>query len=421
MKADNIIIVGGGLIGVTTAYELVRRGYPVTLLEAREGLALETSYANGSLQSASMPEPWNGPGVMGHLASSVFDPGAPMKLRLHALPSLFFWGLKFLRNSSSRQYWLASEANFRLGEYSVRLTREVRDDLGLEYDSMDTGVLYIFRDRRAMGAAQKFKERMRPLGLRYNLLSTDQAIEREPCLEQIRQHMVGAFYYSADGCGDAHKFTRALAAHVQRLGGEIRTGVTVKRLLQQSGRVTGVVTDAADMAASKVIVATGIRAPELTRPVGLHPAIKPVKGYSVTFDAGGLRDRLKIPLVDDTLHVVIVPVGNRLRIAGTAEFAGFDRELTRERVDNLYQVLEATLPDTMQRIDRDSASAWTGLRPMSADGRAYIGRTSVPGLYLNAGHGQLGWTLAMGSARALVDQMEDKATEVPLEPFDARR
>jgi D-amino-acid dehydrogenase len=182
-----------------------------------------------------------------------------------------------------------------------------------------------------------------------------------------------------------------------------------------------VVTSAADIAASKVIVAAGTRTPELIRPVGLHPAIKPVKGYSMTFNVSGVRDRLRTPLVDDTLHVVIVPVGDRLRIAGTAEFAGFDQHLTPARVDNLRRVLDATLPETMRQVDRDSEQTWAGLRPMSADGRPYVGPTPVPGLYVNAGHGQLGWTLAMGSARLLADLMEDREPEVPAEPFSPQR
>ncbi|MEX0644480.1 MAG: FAD-dependent oxidoreductase, partial [Parvularculaceae bacterium] len=400
MKSDTIII-GGGLAGAAALFELARRGVAATLLEAREGVALETSFANGGMMTPSMPEPWNGPGVGRHLFESLFDPASPMKLRPRAIPGLAFWGLRFLGNSAPARHRAAAAANYALASYSARTTHAWREAYALDYDAAQTGSLKIFEKREAMTEQLDAAERLAPLGLRVEIADTDRAIEIEPELAEIRGQIACALYYPDDGIGDAHKFVRSLADQSLKLGASIRTGARAIAIKSHGGQVTGVMTDGGFLEATRVVIAAGNASPALARAVGVSLPIKPVKGYSLTYEVAGKNRRPRVAVIDEAMHAAMVPIGDRLRAVGTAEFTGFDLSLRPERIDNLRRFFERIYPSLSREIEARAGEPWTGLRPMSADGMPFIGEARIRGLWINAGHGHLGWTMAAGSAALL--------------------
>jgi D-amino-acid dehydrogenase len=400
------LVIGGGLMGVTTAWELISRGEPVELLEAAPDLALETSYANGAMLTPAMSDPWNGPGVYWQLAASLFNPYAPMKLRISAVPSLIGWGIDFLRNSSAARHRVATRASYVLAAYSLAETIKLREALGLEYDAASRGAMKVFRSAAALAGPKRIAEDLAGLGLRYEVLDADGAVAVEPQLASIRHSIAAALYFPDDATGDAHLFCRALADRIRQHGGSIHCGVRVKRLLlSQGGRIVGVETDAGRLEAQRVVLAAGNGSASLARTVGVRVPIRPAKGYSVTIPRQQNVEWPRLPVIDDMMHAVVVPLGDRLRLVGTAEFAGHDKSIRQSRIDNLFRLLQNVYPHIAASIDRSTAQPWAGLRPMSSNGLPCIGPVGPQGLFLNAGHGHLGWTHSVGSARLLVDQM----------------
>lgn len=406
MPSSRFIIVGGGLIGVTTLFELASRGYEATLFEAENELCLGASFANGGMLTPSMPDPWNGPGVARHLFASLFDPRSSMKLHLSQVPALFGWGLKFLAGSSRARHEAATVANYRLCAQSLERTRALAKELGLEFDQSDRGTLKIFESEAAMAGPLSLAERLTQEGLRFEKLDAAEAVALEPQLAPIADRIVGALHFPDDGVGDARKFVLALAERAKAVGGTIRLGAKADGLVIRGGQVRGIM-QGGEEHLGEVVLCTGVWSPELARQIGQSIPVKPAKGYSLSIDATSLGNRIpRLPVIDDAMHAAVVPLGNRLRFVGTAEFAGFNREIDQVRIDNLVSLFERLYPDLVGSLDLSEAKPWTGLRPMSADGRPIIGKSSREGLWLNCGHGHLGWTMACGSAEIIADLFE---------------
>lgn len=417
-----IIIIGGGLIGTATLYELSRRGLPCLLLEARDGLAEEASFANGGMQTPSMPDPWNSPGVGKHLIESLFDPRSSMKLRWTAIPGLTVWGLRFLRNSVPARHAATTTANFTLAAYSTALTDTWRGAADLAYDYSAAGTLKVFETQAAMDAAKSLAESLSPYGLKYEAVDAAGVVAAEPQLEAIRNRLIGGLKFPDDRTGDARQFALSLADKAQALGGTIRTGVPVRRIITEGGRAIAVETASGILPARAIVLAAGTTAPALARPHGVQLPVAPAKGYSYTVDANSLGNRMiRMPVIDDVMHAAVVPMGNRLRFVGTAEFAGMNKQIDPARVDNLKSLFHRLFPHLSNQIDLSAGTAWAGLRPMSADGRPIIGASPRPGLWLNCGHGHLGWTKAAGSANLLADLIEGKPADIDPAPYSYGR
>lgn len=417
----SIIIIGAGLAGVASAYELTRRGVRVTLLEANADAGAATSYAPGGIFTPSMPEPWNSPGVGKHLVRSLFDPGAAMKLRIRAIPSLFFWGLKFLRHSTPAKHAYATEASFLLAHFSTQIAKQWRDDEGLRFDSEDGGTLKIFRSKADMAGPVKTADKLAPHGLNFHILNPEQTVEKEPLLATIRDQIAGAIFYPDDIRGDAHQFTKSLLARAIALGAEFRSRTQVDEILREEGRVTGVRIGDETLVADAVLVAAASFSRQLLRPLGIRLPVRPAKGYSVTLTP---RDDNRVPLrpvVDDAMHAAVIPLGRRIRIAGTAEFTGENLRIDEARIDNLIRLFTELYPDLAESLKSMKVEKWTGLRPMSADGLPFIGPSRLDGLYLNTGHGHLGLTFAAGSAVLLADQILGQTPAIDPHPYDATR
>ncbi len=402
------IVIGAGLIGAATAYALARRGEAVTVIDREEAPGKGASRANGGMLTPSMADPWNAPGVWRDLLRYYGRTDAPMLLRTKALPSLAVWGHRFLRSANARQYARATALNVRLGLFSLKVMEEWRRSAQFSYDGAQAGTAKIYRRREALRAGGAKAETMRALGVSYELLSPDALIERQPALAPIRSSLSGAYYFPEDESGDALKFAAGVLGAALELGARARWNVRVKRLIVHKRAVSGVLLDSGEtISAERVVIAAGAHAPRLAAQAGVSLAVKPVKGYSVTFSTRRIspEERLRFPIVDDDLHAAATPLGDRLRVAGTAEFTGFDERLDECRVENLRQILRAILPDQAPALEAQEVSRWAGFRPMHAYGAPWIGAARVTGAYLNAGHGHLGWTLAAGSGEALAQEI----------------
>jgi D-amino-acid dehydrogenase len=416
MARGEAIVIGGGLAGLASAYALHEAGYAVTLLERREDVALETSFANGGILTPSMPDPWNAPGVQWRLLRWLGREDAPMLLRPGAIPGYFGWGLRFLAASSPRSFFASMGANYRLCAYSLERLRAWRSALGLEYALGTQGTLEIYREPHSYEQAVAELEALAPLGLKGTPLDPKATAHLEPLLAEVQGDLAGAIHFPADESGDALLFCRALRERLVALGVAIRLNTTVQGLRLQGAQVAGVETAAGFVPASQVVLAAGPWSRELLAACGVNVHVRPVKGYSLSIPidpASGPRHALS----DDTLHAVMTPLGGTLRLAGTAEFSGWDLTLRPGRVEALWRLLKALSPTLAGKVDRASARAWCGLRPMSADGRPYIGATAVGGLYVNTGHGHLGWTQAAGSATLLAQLMSGSPAAIDPRPF----
>lgn len=426
-----VVVVGGGLTGVSSAFELALRGHEVELFEAGEELAAQTSFANGGVITPGMCEPWNTPGVWRDLIASFFDSGSPMKLHLDAIPGLAMWGLQFLAQSSTRRFNANTRASFALCQYSLEHTTRwvVEHGLACHYRSsatMDsevpTGNMKIFPDRQSSTFSMQLLELLKPLGLQAERLSADAVLDKEPALAAIRHKIDCGLYFPADTSGDARLFTRAVGAKLLDAGGRVHLNQRVEALLGDSKQVRGVVVNGQPVEADAVVVAAANASPELLAPLALHLPIKPVKGYSLTIDISHVDSRPRIPVINQAMHAVLNPLGKSLRVAGTAEFTRRqDTSLGRARIDNMKTLVRGTYPDIAAQLGDEHIQPWCGFRPMTPDGKPYMGSSGVKGLYINAGHGYLGWTQAVGSALVLADILESKAPAIDGSLFSVNR
>jgi D-amino-acid dehydrogenase len=413
-----VIVIGSGLIGITTAYFLRLGGHEVTVIEREQGVGRQTSFANGALLTPSMPEPWNTPGCWRVLLASLARSDAPLQLRFRALPSLTGWGIRFLANSAPKKFRRNTIANLRLALHSLAVMHSLRQQTGIEYGHAARGTLRVFRDVPALDRAEVAAERLVPEGLLFKRLTCDETVALEPALEPIAPELSGALYYEADELGDAYRFCVAMADQAMRQGVEFRFGTEVTALETQRGRISAVMSSRERFVAELYVVAAGSYSTPLLRQVGVRLPVRPAKGYSVTFQRDD-RPSLSIPVVDDQLHAAVVPLGRAIRVAGTAEFAGYDRRLDSARIQNLMRLLQRVLP--RERLDPATAQAWCGLRPMCADGVPIIGHTPIANLLINTGHGHLGWTLAAGSAHVLADLVAAQPAAVDAAQFSLAR
>ena len=417
--ARTALVIGGGLLGVTSAWYLQERGFAVTVLERRGATALETSYANGGLITPSQSDPWNAPGTPLQLLKWLGREDSPLLLRPSALPGMWRWGLKFLSSSRMKRWWPATEANLRLGLYSAASLRALRAQLKLEYRHLSRGTLKVFRDPAYLEESALLARSLAPLGLNHRPLSPEEAVQLEPLLAAVSGELAGAIHYPDDESGDAHLFTRALEARAREAGVRFRFDTEITGIVPGQGNVTGLRTGQEMLQADVYILAAASFSPGLAAPLGLKLPVYPVKGYSVTLPATGVA--LGLPLVDFEQKIVVTPLGEDLRVAGTAEFSGFSTAANPRRSAHIVNQVMRLLPQLAGRVSAEDIQHWNGLRPMTADGPPLVSRTRYRNLFVNTGHGPLGWTMAAGSSRALADLVAGREPELPLEPYATER
>lgn len=422
----SVIVIGAGIIGASTAYELALRGVKVTLIEAREGAGLGTSYANGGQLSACEVAPWAGPEIPGLVLRWFGRDDAPFRLRPKMDPEQWLWLFRFLLRCRASARAERIPPNLEIALLTrARLAAYERDFAAagspLDFQRKEKGILRIFRDAHALTDAERESALITRLGLEQKRLSPAECAALEPALASAMQRgdIAGGLYASSDSSGDAHLFSRAMAEGGKRLGVTFLGNTGVTRILAEGGKAIGVETPQGAVEADAVVIAAGTETRALLAPFGIRSWIYPLKGYSVTLPAPE-GNAPEVSITDEARKIVISRLGHRLRAAGQAEVGGYDLTLEPGRARSVMDALEGVLPQTAPL--RGEAEYWCGLRPMTPDGSPVIGPVpGVAGLFVNSGHGTLGWTLGPGSAAALASLICDATPQPVLSPFFLQR
>lgn len=419
------VVVGAGIVGVTTAYELAERGHEVTLLDSRSGAGLETSFANGGQLSASEVAPWAGPEVPWLVLRWLGRADAPFRLKLKADPEQWLWLLRFLtrcRASARAERILPNLSLALLSRARMDAIADRLDNDPIDYDEKRAGILQLFHHASSLKSASAGLAQMQDAGLEQKVLSAPECVELEPALKFAHDagEFVGGIYCQSDRSGDAHKYTSRLTERAQRLGVAFVSGAEVTGFQTQGDCIKGVHTRAWTFDADAVVLAAGVGTARLAKLAGVRLPVYPLKGYSVTLPITDDVLAPNVSLTDEARKIVVSRLGNRLRIAGTAEVSGYDAEIEMRRARSVLDATTSLFPQMKQA--EGEAEYWSGLRPMSSDGSPILGQAGkFRNLYLNTGHGSLGWTLAAGSASALADLIDCRPPGIDVTPFNIKR
>ncbi|TBY76220.1 D-amino acid dehydrogenase [Rhizobium leguminosarum bv. viciae] len=403
-----VIVLGAGIVGVTSAYQLAKAGHEVTVVDRQPGPALETSFANAGEVSFGYCSPWAAPGIPMKAMKWLFMKHAPLILRPKLDMAMLSWMARMLSNCTSERYAINKSRMLRLADYSRIALADLRAETGIAYDERMQGTLQLFRTQQQLEASAKDVKALAADGIPYEVLDRDGCIRFEPALKHVRDKIVGGLLTPKDETGDCFKFTNALAAKAEALGVRFAYGTTIKALDVEAGRVRGVITDRERMSAGAVVVALGSYSPLLLKPLGIRLPVYPVKGYSLTIPITDASRAPESTVMDETYKIAITRLGDRIRVGGMAEISGYTNDLGLAR----RSTLEYSVTDLFPGGDISRASFWSGLRPMTPDGTPVIGGTGVAGLFLNTGHGTLGWTMSTGSARLISDLVSGGRPEI---------
>ena len=400
-----ILVLGSGVVGVTSAWYLAQAGHQVTVIDRQPAAGLETSFANAGQVSPGMSAPWAGPDT---------PRKAILWLAMRHRPFVFWpvpdrqvidWVRRFLGNCNAEAYARNKAIMVRLAEYSRDKLRDLRTLTGITYDDGQRGLLQLFRTQKQADHAGDDTAVLDQLAVPYTVLDQAGCLAQEPALSGVTQKFVGGLRLPGDETGDAHIFTQRLAALAEAAGVVFRYGTAVKQLMVQAGRISGVVTEGGTLTADSYVVALGSYSPALLKAAGIGLPVYPVKGYSITMPVADPAAAPLSTVMDETFKVAITRLGDRIRVGGTAELAGYSNTLREPRRRTLVHSVTDLFP---HGGDVAHAQFWTGLRPMTPDGPPVIGPTKLGNLWLNTGHGTLGWTMSCGSGALLADLMSGR-------------
>lgn len=409
-----ILVLGAGVVGVTAAWYLAADGHEVTVVDRQPGPARETSHANGGQISASHAEPWANPGAPRKILAWLGREDAPLLFRLRADPYQWRFGLAFLRECLPWRTRRNTVQCLRLALYSRDCLRALRAETGLAYDQQERGILEFYTDARELALGARTAERLRALGVVREVKTVDQCVAIEPALAQCRAQLAGGIYTATDESGDARRFTEELARLALARGVIFRWDTTIEALATERDAVIGARAAspggrAETLTADAYVVALASYSPFLLRPLDVPCPVYPAKGYSATIDVGDHLGAPTVSLTDLAAKTVTTRLGTKLRIAGTAELSGYGLDLNPVRCEALVARTFELFPDAGERA---SARFWAGLRPATPSNVPLVGRTRYRNLFLDTGHGTLGWTMACGSGRALADLVARRAPEI---------
>lgn len=403
-----VIVLGAGIIGVTTAYQLAKAGHDVTVVDRQLGPALETSFANAGEVSFGYCSPWAAPGIPMKAIKWLMMKHAPLILRPKVDAAMLAWLARMLSNCTSERYAINKSRMLRLADYSRLCLADLRAETGISYDERMQGTLQLFRTQAQLDASAKDVKALAADGIAYEVLNPDGCIRVEPALSRVQEKIAGGLLTPNDETGDCFLFSKELAKKAEALGVRFQYGSIIRALDVEAGSVRGVMTAHGTLKADAVVVALGSFSPLLVKPHGIHLPVYPVKGYSLTIP---ITDASRAPVstvMDETYKIAITRLGNRIRVGGMAEISGYTNDLGEAR----RLTLEHSVTDLFPGGDVSKASFWSGLRPMTPDGTPVIGATKVPGLFLNTGHGTLGWTMSSGSARVIADLVSGRTPDI---------
>ena len=403
-----VIVLGSGVVGVTTAYYLARAGAEVTVVDRQPGPALETSFANAGQVSPGYSTPWAAPGIPLKALKWMFQKHSPLAVKADGSLWQLQWMAKMLRNCTASRYAENKERMLRVAQYSRSCLQQLRADTGIQYEQRTGGTLQLFRTQAQVDAVQRDIAVLEACGIAYRLLDRDQLASVEPALAHAGHRLAGGLQLPGDETGDCNMFTAALVEMTRELGVDFRFEAPVSSLAFDGDRISSVRLAGQTLKADRYVVAFGSYSRDMLAPLGIEVPVYPVKGYSLTVP---LVDEALAPqstVLDETYKIAVTRFDKRIRVGGMAELAGFDASLDPRRRATLEMVVQDLFPGG----DTARASFWTGFRPMTPDSTPIIGATRFGNLYLNTGHGTLGWTMACGSGRVLADLVTGKRPEI---------
>ena len=412
-----VIVLGSGVIGVASAYYLAQQGASVTVLDRQAGPAEETSFGNAGQISPGYSTPWAAPGIPFKAVKWMFQHHAPLAINMDGSLWQLKWMAQMLKNCNAEHYAINKERMVRVAEYSRDCLRELREKTGISYENRAKGTLQIFRKDSQLEAVHRDIEVLKETGVEFELLDRDGLARVEPALAEVKDKLVGGLHLPNDETGDCYIFTNALANHAKGLGVEFKFNQNVEKLVVEGDEIKGVVVDGKVLTADRYVLAFGSYSREFLQPLGLDLPIYPVKGYSLTIPIVDPSHAPQSTVLDETYKIAITRFDQRIRVGGMAELSGFNKELNQDRRSTLEMVTRDLFPGG----DMAQASFWTGLRPMTPDSTPIIGGTKYKNLFLNTGHGTLGWTMACGSGKLISDLVLNQQPEISIEGLSIQR
>jgi D-amino-acid dehydrogenase len=407
-----IVVLGGGVVGVTTAYQLQKDGHEVVLLERNAEVAAGTSWGNAGMIAPGHSFVWSSPKAPMILLKSLFFKDQALRFKFSADPRLYSWSWLFLMECTADKARRNTLLKHRLAAYSQSVLHEVVADEAIDYDRNDRGIIYFHRSQEALDRGVANMKLLEGDGQVIKVLDRAGVVALDPGLASAGDKIVGGIYCPTDETGDPAKFTRGLAAKVAARGGAIHTGTTVSKIETVGDAVAGVHTDKGIFTGDAYVLALGTYSGDMARTVGINLPIYPIKGYSLTVPIGNNRVPPTLATVDEHNLIAVSRFGDRIRVTATAEFAGFDTSHTPADFSFMRRVTQELYPEGG---DYERAEMWAGLRPMTPTNLPFFGRRRLRNLYLNTGHGHIGWTMSHGSARIVADQIAGRAPEIPME------
>ena len=413
-----IIILGSGVVGVTSAYYLAQHGHQVTVIDRQAQPAMETSFANAGQISPGYSSPWAAPGIPMKAAQWLLQQHAPLKIQPLIEPDMWKWMLQMLRNCTKGRYAINKERMMRIAEYSRDCFIDIRKNIGIEYENRSMGTLQLFRNQHQLDDISKDIEILDKCNVPYELLDVTGCVKAEPALARVAEKLAGGLRLPNDETGDCFLFTQKLVEVSKSMGVNYKMNTRIFEIKREKGKITGIKTSAGTRTADAYVVAMGSYSTPILEKVDVRLPIFPVKGYSLTIEITNPDAAPVSTVMDETYKVAMTRLNDRLRVAGTAELAAFSDALLDKRRATITKVVNDIFPDAG---NVEEADFWTGLRPMTPDGPPVIGATQYPNLFTNTGHGTLGWTMSCGSGQLLADLISAVPTKISVQGLDVSR
>lgn len=413
-----VIVLGGGVIGLTSAWYLAQAGHEVTVIDRQLNSGEETSFANAGQISYGYSSPWAAPGVPIKALKWLIQKHAPLKIKPGMSPDLYLWASKMLTNCNQASYQINKSRMLRVANYSRDCLIELRQHHDIDYEGRQQGTLQVFRSHAQIDAVAKDIKLLQESGTRYQELDVQACIQAEPALAHVKEKLVGGLRLPDDETGDCYLFCQQLVTLAKQAGVTFKFGVEISGLKRTNGKISSVATSIGELKADAYVIALGSYSAALLTPLGLSIPVYPVKGYSLTLP---ITDETLAPIstvMDETYKVAITRFNQRIRVAGTAELSGYNLDLSEQRKETIAMVVNDLFPGGG---DIDKAEFWTGLRPMTPDGPPIIGKTPISNLFTNTGHGTLGWTMACGSGKLLADRVSGRTPDIDPQGLDIFR
>ncbi|AZP31158.1 MULTISPECIES: D-amino acid dehydrogenase [Acinetobacter] len=412
-----VIVLGSGVIGVASAYYLAQQGAEVTVLDRQSGPAEETSFGNAGQISPGYSTPWAAPGIPFKAVKWMFQHHAPLAINLDGSMWQLQWMAQMLKNCNPQSYAVNKERMMRVAEYSRDCLRELRKDTGINYENRAKGTLQLFRKDAQMEAVQRDISVLQECGVSYELLNGNELGRVEPALANAQDKLVGGLHLPNDETGDCYLFTNALAQIAKELGVNFQFNQNVEKLIVEGDEIKGVQVNGKVLTADRYVLAFGSYSRDFLKPLDLQLPVYPVKGYSLTIPIVDPAFAPQSTVLDETYKIAITRFDQRIRVGGMAELSGFNLGLNEDRRATLQMVTQDLFPGG----DMAQASFWTGLRPMTPDSTPIIGATRFKNLFLNTGHGTLGWTMACGSGKLISDIVLNHKTDISTDGLSIQR